>query len=182
MKIYTKKGDKGKTSLLSGKIVPKHHIRIDAYGTIDELVSYCGLLRDSINNKYYENLFVDIQDRLMTIASVLSAENHANNLQLPQLKEDDIITLEKEIDKIEEQLPPLSSFIIPGGNTVVSFCHITRTISRRAERIVTKLSEECEVNSLILKYLNRLSDFLFVLSRLISRDLNAKEISWKPKL
>ena len=182
MKIYTKSGDKGQTSLLSGKRVPKHHIRIEAYGTVDELNSFCGLLRDMYQNQYYQALIVEIQDRLMSIASVLSADETIENINLPKLYEEDIRRLENEIDKMDEALPPLRSFILPGGNPVVSVCHLTRTVCRRAERIITRLSEESEVNNLIIVYLNRLSDFLFTLSRLISRDLDAKEIIWKPKL
>ena len=168
--------------MLSGQRVPKNQIRIEAYGTVDELISFCGLLRDTYENEYYQSLIAEIQDRLMTIASVLSSDERIENGTLPQIYEGDISKLENEIDKMDEILPPLRSFILPGGNTAVSFCHITRTVCRRAERIIAKLSEEAELNPLIIIYLNRLSDFLFTLSRLISRDLNTKEIKWQPKL
>ena len=149
---------------------------------MDELISFCGLLRDTYENDYYQALIAEIQDRLMTIASILSADERIENLPLPKLYEADIRKLEDEIDKMDETLPTLRSFILPGGNAVVSYCHITRAVCRRAERIITRLSEESEVNPLIIVYLNRLSDFLFTLSRLISRDLNVKEITWSPKL
>ena len=182
MKIYTRGGDRGTTSLLSGKIVPKHHLRIESYGTVDELIAFCGLLRDSYSNEYYTKLIAEIQDRLMTIASLLANDDTALIAQLPSLYEEDVVVLEKEIDKMEEQLPPIRTFVLPGGNYVVSVCHVTRTVCRRAERVVIRLSEEEDVNPLVIKYLNRLSDFLFVLSRLISRELDVKETNWKPKL
>lgn len=182
MKIYSKSGDKGITSLINGKRIPKSHIRIEAYGTIDELISYCGLLNDLYNNNYYRPLLSTIQDKLMTIASILANDSEIQDPSFPQLNEEDISRLEKEIDLIDSKLTPLTSFIIPGGDPLISFCHITRTICRRAERKVSSLSEESEINPLILIYLNRLSDFLFVLARLISNDLNIKEIRWHPKL
>jgi len=182
MKIYTRGGDKGLTSLLNGRRIPKHDIRIEAYGTVDELIAFCGLIRDSYSNKYYNDLIVEIQDNLMTVASMLANDKRNDKLNLPVITEDDILKLEAEIDKIDEILPPLRSFILPGGNTAVSACHIARTICRRAERRITKLSEENSTDPLILKYINRLSDFLFVLSRLISKDLDIEEITWTPSL
>ncbi|MFW5820075.1 MAG: cob(I)yrinic acid a,c-diamide adenosyltransferase [Bacteroidota bacterium] len=182
MKIYTKGGDKGTTALIGGRRVPKFHAKIEAYGTVDELISYTGLLRDEYNNEHYKAVLIEIQDRLMTCSSLLAADCDGCEEELPQIREKDIDFLEKEIDDMEKDLPPLRSFILPGGNRVVSVCHITRTICRRAERITIKLAEEYEVGELVIKYLNRLSDFFFVFSRLISRDLNAEEIPWKPKL
>lgn len=182
MKIYTKTGDSGSTSLHGGKRVPKFHNRIEAYGTIDELLSFCGLVRDSYDNTYYNELFIEIQDRLMTIASLLATDDNTIAGQLPQLYEEDIIRLEMEMDKIDKIIPPLRNFILPGGSPIVSICHITRTVCRRAERVVIKLSEESTVHPLIIKYLNRLSDFLFMYSRLISKELNQKDIHWKPRL
>lgn len=182
MKIYTRGGDKGITSLLSGKIVPKHNLRIEAYGTIDELIAYCGLLRDLYTNEYYRNLILDIQDRLMTVGALLSNDDKSLIPELPKLLEEDVVNLENEIDKIDDIIPPLRAFILPGGNQVVSICHIARTVCRRAERVTIRLSEEEEIDILTVNYLNRLSDFLFMLSRLISNELNVEEISWKPKL
>lgn len=182
MKIYTKGGDKGTTSLIGGRRVPKYHSKIEAYGTVDELISYIGLLRDYYENNYYKEFLIDVQDKLMTCSALLAADCDGCEDELPQINSKDITKLEKEIDKMEEKLPPLKSFVLPGGHPVVSFCHITRTICRRAERITIRVAEEFKVDELVIKYLNRLSDFFFVFSRLISRDLGAKEIPWKPKL
>jgi len=182
MKIYTKTGDSGKTSLIGGKRVLKSDGRIEAYGTVDELIAYCGLLRDSLQSGNSKNLLIKIQDRLMVAASLLAADGEEFLQGLPRLSEDDIKLLEKEIDSMEEKLPPLRSFVLPGGHPTVSHCHIARTICRRAERKTIHLSETTYVDPLVIKYLNRLSDYLFVLSRLISRELHAEEIPWKPGL
>ena len=182
MKIYTKGGDSGQTSLIGGKRVPKYHKRIEAYGTVDELIAYIGLLRDTIQNKDYQNKLIHIQDRLMTAASLLAAKNEASQKNLPKLYEKDIEFLEKEIDKMESQVKPLQTFILPGGNSIVSFCHIARTVCRRSERLSVKLSINSGQDKLVIKYLNRLSDFLFVFSRLISKELGIEEIPWKPIL
>lgn len=182
MKIYTKSGDAGKTSLIGGKIVLKSDGRIEAYGTVDELIAWCGLIRDTLQNDYYNKVLISIQDRLMVAASLLAAGGVEFEKSLPQLFEKDVVCLEKEIDRMEEKLVPLKSFVLPGGHVVVSYCHIARTICRRAERKTIVLAETSHTNPLVIKYLNRLSDFLFVLSRLISRDLNAQEIPWKPEL
>jgi cob(I)alamin adenosyltransferase len=182
VKIYTKGGDKGSTSLIGGRRVPKYHSKIEAYGTLDELISYAGLLRDYFENEHYSQLLIEIQDRLMTCSSLLAADCDGCEDELPQIHPEDIHMLEKEIDAMEEELPPLKSFILPGGHPAVSICHITRTVCRRAERITIRVAEEFKVDEQIIQYLNRLSDFFFVLSRLISRDLNVKEIPWKPKL
>ena len=182
MKIYTKGGDKGTTSLIGGRRVPKYHSKIEAYGTVDELISYTGLLRDHYENEHYREVLIEIQDRLMTISSLLAADCEGCEEELPKILPEDILILEREIDDMEENLPPLKSFVLPGGHPVVSICHITRTICRRAERITIKVGEEFKVEELIIQYLNRLSDFYFVLSRLISKDLNAVETPWKPKL
>jgi cob(I)alamin adenosyltransferase len=182
MKIYTKTGDSGKTSLIGGKRVLKSDERIEAYGTVDELIAWCGLLRDSLHNDYYRKILIEVQDRLMVVASHLAADSVESEKNLPQIYEKDVVILEKEIDIMEEQLPPLHSFILPGGHPTVSHCHIARTICRRAERKTILLAENSHIDPLVIKYLNRLSDFLFVLSRLISRDLMAVEIPWKPEL
>lgn len=182
MKIYTKKGDSGTTQLLGGKRVSKNHKRIEAYGTIDELNSYIGLIRDhDIDENLYEFL-IEIQDRLFTIGSLLAVDNPDIKFKLPRLSEIDVEDLEKKIDLLEKNLDEMKSFVLPGGNKLVSFCHIARCVCRRAERIATTLPEETIQFKLILKYLNRLSDFLFVLSRYFSKKMNAKEVAWKPKV
>jgi cob(I)alamin adenosyltransferase len=181
-KIYTKTGDKGQTSLIGGTRLPKHHIRIEAYGTVDELNSFVGLIRDSISEKELFDLLIEIQDRLFTIGSLLAADPEKNKMQLPQLNESDIVLLEKAIDKMNETLPEMKSFVLPGGHPTVSYCHIARCVCRRAERATLKLSENEKVDELIYKYLNRLSDYLFVLSRKLTQDLKANEIPWKPKM
>jgi cob(I)alamin adenosyltransferase len=181
-KIYTKTGDKGQTSLIGGTRLPKHHIRIEAYGTVDELNSFVGLVRDNISEKELFDLLIEIQDRLFTIGSLLAADPEKNKMQLPQLKESDVVLLEKAIDKMNETLPEMKSFVLPGGHPTVSHCHIARCVCRRAERAVLKLSENEKVDELIYKYLNRLSDYLFVLSRKLTHDLKASEIPWKPRM
>jgi cob(I)alamin adenosyltransferase len=183
MKIYTKTGDRGTTALIGGKLVPKYHERIEAYGTVDELMSYIGLLRDQEIIKDIEKKFlIEIQDRLMTCASLLAADCEDCKDSLPKLLEEDILLLEQEIDKIDKILPPLKSFVLPGGHSVVSFCHIARNVCRRAERLALKVSEIAELDEKVLKYLNRLSDYLFILARKLSHELNVEEIPWKPRL
>ncbi len=181
-KIYTKTGDKGETSLIGGTRLPKHHIRIEAYGTVDELNSFVGLIRDTVSEKDVFDLLIEIQDRLFTVGSLLAADPEKNKMQLPQLKETDIELLEKAIDKMNETLPEMKHFVLPGGHTTVSYCHIARCVCRRAERAVLKLAENEKVDEIIYKYLNRLSDYLFVLSRKLTQDLNTNEIPWKPRL
>ncbi|MFK8104606.1 MAG: cob(I)yrinic acid a,c-diamide adenosyltransferase [Saprospiraceae bacterium] len=179
-KIYTKTGDKGETSLFGGKRLPKHHLRIDAYGTVDELNSYLGLLRDSVNNAAQQDLLKEIQDRLFTIGANL-ASDPSKDMQTPDLHQADIELLEKEIDRMNETLPPLKNFILPGGHTVVSSCHIARCVCRRAERLVVALDAEEGVEAILIQYLNRLSDYLFVLSRQIAQDFGAPEVNWYPR-
>lgn len=178
-KIYTKKGDAGKTSLIGGTRVSKNHIRIEAYGTVDELNSWLGLLRDEVNDEATQAVLIKVQNKLFDTGSLLAADPENNKMKLPQLSEDDVTLLEKEIDKMNETLHPLKNFILPGGHTVVSHCHIARCVCRRAERRVAHLSEESIVEPLIIKYLNRLSDYLFVLSRKLAADYKVKEIQWK---
>jgi cob(I)alamin adenosyltransferase len=183
MKIYTKKGDKGETSLIGGKRVPKYHDRIEAYGTVDELNSYLGLIRDQEIDKLTKGVLFNIQNKLFVIQSSLALDPSVEDkFNLPQINQKDIEFLENEIDKANETLAELKSFIIPGGHTFVSYCHIARCVCRRAERLVIKLSESNDISPLILKYLNRLSDYLFVLSRKIGKDSNSKEIVWKPRV
>jgi cob(I)alamin adenosyltransferase len=182
MKLYTKKGDKGTTQLIGGTRIPKHSLRIECYGTVDELNSHIGLIRDQeINKKYIEQL-IEIQDRLFTLGSRLAADPSKSTMKLPEIKSEDLTFLEKAIDEMDENLPPMKSFVLPGGHSTVSFCHIARCVCRRAERNVTFLNENEKVEEIILQYLNRLSDYLFILSRQLSHDLKAKEQAWIPKM
>lgn len=181
-KIYTKTGDKGQTSLIGGTRIPKFDIRIEAYGTVDELNSTIGLVRDQQIDDHSKNILIEIQDRLFTIGSLLAVDSSDSKMNLPQIFEADVELLEKEIDQMNDKLPEMKSFVLPGGHTTVSFCHIARCVCRRAERCVLKLNEKEPVNELIYKYLNRLSDYLFVLSRQFSKDLQAIETPWKPRL
>ena len=182
MKIYTKTGDKGQTSLIGGTRVPKHHIRIEAYGTVDELNSWMGLLRDTISDTKTKTLIIEIQDRLFTIGSLLASDPEKSKMKLPELHPDDITRLEKEIDAIDAVVPPMKNFVLPGGHPIVSHCHIARCICRRAERNVIHLSETSPVAEIIVQYLNRLSDYIFMLARKLSHDLGAEEIPWKAKM
>lgn len=182
MKIYTKTGDSGTTSLICGKRVSKSDSRIEAYGTVDELISWIGLIRDQEIDRGIAELLLRVQDRLMTCASILASDCEKCKSRIPRLREGDIEDIEAAIDKMEGELKPLTSFILPGGHTIVSWCHISRNVCRRAERRVLLLSEVSPVDNLVVKYLNRLSDYLFVLSRRLGKDLNINEIPWKPEL
>ena len=184
MKIYTRTGDKGTTSLIGGTKVPKSHIRIEAYGTVDELNSWIGLVSDQIKLKNSKKILKEIQDRLFTIGSSLACDpEKETKLKIPDLKETDVILLEKEIDKMNEKLPPMKSFILPSGHLVVSSAHVARCVCRRAERLCVTLEEQkMFVDPLIIKYLNRLSDYLFVLARFIGHQLKIKETPWKPRV
>ena len=181
MKIYTKKGDDGFTSLIGGTRVSKAAIRIEAYGTIDELNSYIGWVRDLSSRDDQKNVLIEIQDRLFTIGSHLASDPEKSKMNLPELKETDITFLENKIDEMNDELPEMKSFILPGGHQAVSCCHVARCICRRAERAVVLLSENETVNKQIIIYLNRLSDFLFVLARILSKDFSALEIPWKAR-
>lgn len=182
MKIYTKTGDKGTTALFGGKRVSKADLRIDTYGTVDELNAYIGLVRDQEVNVKRKNVLVQIQDRLFTIGSILATEPGNTKVKVPALSEDDVQFIEKEIDAMEEKLPPMKTFVLPGGHQSVSFCHVARTVCRRAERLVIVLDSQEKVEELIVQYLNRLSDYLFVLSRKITMELGTEETPWKPKM
>ncbi len=182
MKIYTKTGDAGTTALFGGKRVSKAELRIDTYGAIDELNSYVGLLRDQQVNSSRKEILIEIQDRLFTTGSILAAEPGNTKVKVPSLIESDITTLEKEIDAMELKLEPMKFFVLPGGHQSVSFGHVARTVCRRAERLVIALNNNEGVDPLIIKYLNRLSDYLFVLCRLMTKELNAEEIPWKPRM
>ena len=185
MKIYTKTGDKGTTSLFGGTRVPKHHIRIESYGTVDELNAHIGLLKDQDCGDHTRQVLNRIQDRLFTIGSTLATEpekatlkSGKDRLGISKISEKDIELLEQEMDSMNDQLPPMTNFILPGGHQSVSFCHIARCVCRRAERLATALHEISPFDDMVLMYLNRLSDYLFVLARKLSKDLNADEVKW----
>lgn len=183
MKIYTKSGDSGQTSLIGGTRVPKFHLRIEAYGTVDELNAFVGVLRDQLeaddNNK--EKL-TQIQEKLFRLESHLAVDHEGELLRsMPELVEKDVEFLEKEIDLMNEYLPPLTNFILPGGHPVVSSCHVARTVCRRAERITSHLAESFQVMTIDLKYLNRLSDYFFVLARHYSYTTKSPELLWNTR-
>jgi len=181
MKIYTKTGDQGLTSLIGGTRVKKSHVRIEAYGTVDELNAYIGLVADQPINTNRRLFLKEIQDRLFTIGSSLASDPEKSKMKIPDLHEADITLLENEMDAMNSILPPLRVFILPGGHQSVSFCHVARCVCRRTERLAIALAEESFVADLVIKYLNRLSDYLFVLSRLMAHDLQAEEIPWQPR-
>ena len=182
MKIYTKTGDQGQTSLIGGTRVPKHHLRIESYGTVDELNSYIGLIRDQQVSEHQHNLLKEIQDRLFTIGSALASDPEKSKMKIPDLHQEDIELLEKEIDTMTADLPELRHFILPGGSNAVSFCHLARCVCRRAERICVHLSEDSFVDEKVMVYLNRLSDYLFVLSRKLCFDNQIEENKWIPRI
>lgn len=180
MKIYTKKGDSGTTSLLGGTRVVKDDLRLEAYGTVDELNANLGLLSDQEAAKEYLSLIREVQNKLFTIGSHLANDAKASHFSLPELKEADITLLEKSIDVLNEELPELKNFVIPGGHAANSVAHVCRTVCRRAERRVAELTHQVEVNPFILTYLNRLSDWLFILARYLSHRTDSREIIWQP--
>ena len=188
MKIYTKTGDKGTTALFGGTRVPKHHIRIDSYGTVDELNSHIGLIRDQDIDQHYKAILMIIQDRLFTVGAILATDpekatlkNGKERLNIPKISSADIQQLENEMDTMNEALPEMTHFVLPGGHQTVSFCHIARCVCRRAERLASALNDLEPFLPETLMYLNRLSDYLFVLARKLSHDLHAEEIKWIPK-
>ncbi|MGZ9675407.1 cob(I)yrinic acid a,c-diamide adenosyltransferase [Flavobacterium sp. GNP001] len=188
MKVYTKTGDKGTTSLFGGTRVPKDHARIESYGTVDELNSYIGLIRDQEINTSYKAILIEVQDRLFTVGAILATppekevkKNGELRLQNLGIVPTDIELLENEIDQMEESLPPMTHFVLPGGHTTVSYCHIARCVCRRAERLAVHLSHNEPVPEIAITYLNRLSDYLFVLARKLSHDLQADEVKWIPR-
>jgi cob(I)alamin adenosyltransferase len=180
MKIYTKTGDKGETSLVGGTRVSKTHVRIEAYGTVDELNAWVGRLRDHEETAKWKDRLVGIQDRLFTIGSNLALET-PGKFSIPLLEESDITVLESWMDEMDDGLPPMRNFVLPGGHPVVSHCHIARTVCRRAERQVLRMAEEIEVDALIVTFLNRLSDLLFVLARKLTFEGGFEEMPWQPK-
>lgn len=183
-KIYTKTGDLGKTSLIGGTKVPKSHLRIETYGTVDELNSNIGLLGDLLTDNHSKIVLREIQDRLFTIGSSLACDpEKAPQMKIPDLKDVDILLLEREIDAMQDLLPAMKSFILPGGHVTVSTAHITRCVCRRAERLTVNMQEhELFVDPLVIRYLNRLSDYLFVLARYAGQLLDIPEIPWKPRV
>jgi len=188
MKIYTKTGDKGTTALFGGTRVPKHHIRIESYGTIDELNSHIGLIRDQAIDLIHKKVLMEIQDRLFTVGAILATDpekatlkNGKDRLNIPKISESDIKLLEDNMDNMNAALPPMTNFVLPGGHQTVSFCHIARTVCRRAERLASHLNDMEPFQPETLMYINRLSDYLFVLARKLSHELQAEEIKWIPK-
>lgn len=182
MKIYTKTGDNGFTSLIGGLRVPKYDLRIECYGTVDELNSYIGMVRDQDISTDQKEVLKEIQDRLFTIGAALASDPERAKMKIPDLHSSDIEALEKQIDRMNEVLPDLKHFILPGGNQAISFCHISRCVCRRAERIAVHLGEDSFVNEKVIIYLNRLSDFLFVLARKICYDKGLSENKWFPRV
>jgi len=188
MKIYTKSGDKGETSLFGGTRVPKHHLRIEAYGTVDELNSFIGLIRDQQIDKHKIRILIKIQTDLFTLGAMLATppekeklKTGKDRLYITKINEESVDFLEDEIDAMNETLAPMTHFVLPGGHTTVSFCHIARCVCRRAERLTSQLSEESAIDGQILVYLNRLSDYLFVLARKLTIENRAQEIPWIPE-
>ncbi|MEH6680910.1 MAG: cob(I)yrinic acid a,c-diamide adenosyltransferase [Sediminicola sp.] len=187
MKIYTKTGDHGTTALFGGTRVSKHHIRIESYGTLDELNSWLGLLRDQDMDAHSNGILTLVQDKLFTLGAILATDpekallkNGRERLAIPKIEEGDVLLLEREMDRMDEALPPMTHFILPGGHTTVSYCHIARTVCRRAERRASLLYEKEPFDDLVLAYINRLSDYLFVLARYLSQQLKVEEIKWIP--
>jgi cob(I)alamin adenosyltransferase len=182
-KIYTKTGDKGNTSLIGGTKVPKNDLRIETYGTIDELNSWIGMINDQLKDDNFKNELREIQDRLFTIGSSLATDTDKEpKMKLPDLNNSDIGFLEKRIDEMTAELPVMKNFILPGGHIAVSSIHITRCVCRRAERLVVNMQQhKLFVDEKIIQYLNRLSDYLFTLARFVAQKLGAEEIPWKAR-
>lgn len=188
MKIYTRTGDKGTTALFGGTRVEKHHIRIESYGTVDELNSHLGLIRDQQIDAHYKQMLIGIQEKLFTVGAIIATDpakatlkSGKERLNIPKINEADINLLETEMDSMNDALPPMTHFVLPGGHTTVSYCHIARCVCRRAERLATFLNAKEPIDEAVLRYLNRLSDYLFVLARKLSNDLQAEEIKWIPE-
>ncbi len=182
MKIYTKTGDEGLTSLFGGKRVSKSELRIDTYGTTDELNAWIGVLRDLEVNQNRKDTLVEIQERLFTIGSILATEPGNTKVKIPTLSEADVIYLEKAIDEMDAVLKPMRFFVLPGGHPSVSWGHVARTVCRRSERLTIALDKAEKVDPLVIKYLNRLSDYLFVLCRMMTHELKIEETPWKPRM
>lgn len=181
MKIYTKKGDDGTTGLIGGTRLLKHHLRIECYGTVDELNSFIGVLRDHIKDEKQLSDLIRIQEELFTIGSHLAADPVKNKMELPEISADDITYLEQQMDEMDKHLPEMKNFVLPGGHPAVSASHVCRCVCRRAERLCVALKEAEYVNDLIVKYLNRLSDYFFVLARQLTYEFGVKEVPWRPR-
>ena len=188
MKIYTKTGDSGTTALYGGTRVKKYNLRIESYGTVDELNSYIGLIKDQEINNSIKKSLLKIQNQLFTLGAMLATppeketlKSGKERLNIPKVEKDSIKYLENEIDKMDHELPQMTHFILPGGHQAVSFCHIARCVCRRAERLSVELNDQESINNDIIKYLNRLSDYLFTLARKLSKDLSVEEIKWIPE-
>lgn len=179
-KIYTRTGDEGLTSLIGGRRVPKYHERIEAYGTVDELCAFVGLIRDQDIDLLTRLFLIRIQEQLFVLEALLADDNHSGSPRLPVIHNQEVTDLEDAMDEMDKNLPALNSFILPGGHVAVSYAHVARTVCRRAERTILKMSPENEVDPICSKYLNRLSDYFFVLARKLSKDFNAEEIPWIP--
>lgn len=182
MKIYTKKGDKGMTQLLGGRAIKKSNIKIECYGTVDELNAFIGNIYDQQISTHQKATLLKVQNQLFNLGSCIARETNSNDSSLPNITQDDVIILEKEIDNMDASLPTLKNFILPSGMPTVSKCHIARTVCRRAERNLVALSKEESINPLHIQYLNRLSDYLFVLARFILQENNISSIKWQKKL
>ena len=185
MKIYTKTGDQGTTALFGGTRVPKHHLRIEAYGTLDELNAHLGLIRDQNIDSHHRDFLIAIQKQLFTAGAVLATDpkkarlkNGKDRLNIKHITDDDVSMLEQEMDLQDTKLPAMTHFILPGGHPAVSYCHVARCICRRAERCATALYEHQPFDQELLRYINRLSDYLFVLARILSQELSVKEVQW----
>lgn len=181
MKIYTKKGDTGTTGLLGGTRVAKHDHRIDTYGTLDELNAHLGMLRDYDEVDEFQQIIIEIQENLFTLGSQLAADPYHNKFELPNISDNAVGRLEVQIDLMDEKLPELKNFILPGGHKAISQCHICRTVCRRAERMASALSEASKVDPMVIQYLNRLSDYLFTLARMLGQKTGAEETPWTPR-
>lgn len=182
MKIYTRTGDLGTTALFGGARVPKHHLRIEAYGTVDELNSHIGLIRFSDVDQTAKTTLAEVQDRLFTIGSILAAQPDKKNLKVPDLHPADVELLESEMDRMNEALPEMRFFILPGGNFTIGQLHVARCVCRRAERLATHLNETEPIHPLVITYLNRLSDYLFVLARFAHHLHGVPEVPWRPRV
>jgi cob(I)alamin adenosyltransferase len=188
MKIYTKTGDTGTTALFGGTRVKKYNLRIESYGTVDELNSYIGLIKDQEISDLHKSYLLQIQNELFTLGAMLATppeketlKSGKQRLNIPKIDETSILSLENKIDKIDEELPQMTHFILPGGHQAISFCHIARCVCRRAERLSVELNDQEKINTNIIIYLNRLSDYLFMLARKLSKDLSIEEIKWIPE-
>ena len=182
MKVYTKKGDKGTTGLIGGSRISKGALQIESYGNVDELNAFIGVLRDQKESERHTEEFIRIQNNLFVIGSLLAEQEGGSKMDLPQVSEEDVQFLEDWIDELDAQLEPMKFFVLPGGNLALSYAHVSRCVCRRAERSCVALSEQQDVDVILLKYLNRLSDLLFLYSRWIAKEYNIKETPWQPRL